>query len=102
MLVVEIDVIDAETLEGGVKGLLDVLGLAADAPVSGVVFLAEVGEFGCEKDLVTALDVGGVEEVDAEIECAEDGCGGFFVVALTVDLAHAHATESHAGDDRAL
>ena len=46
-----------------------------------------------------AVDVGGVKEVDAEIERAEDGGGGLLVVALAVELAHTHAAETHAGDD---
>ncbi len=117
VLVVEVDVVDAEALEGCVAGGFDVLWLAADGPVGWVFFFADVGEFCCEEDLVAAwadgfadqlfvvadaVGVGGVEEVDSEIERAEEGCGRLFVVALAVELAHAHATESHAGDDCAL
>ena len=117
VLVVEVDVIDAETLQGGVAGLLDVLRFAGDGPEAGIIFLADVGELGREEDLVTArfdgaadellvvtdtVHVGGVEEVAAEVECAEDGGGGFSIVALAVELTHTHAAETHAGDDCAL
>ena len=90
MLVVEVDVVETETFEAGVAGLADVLGFTRDAPEGGVVFLAEVGELGGEEDLVAAgldgsadelfvvaeaVDVSGVEEVDAEVERAEQGGG---------------------------
>ena len=42
------------------------------------------------------------KKVDAEIERAQHRGGGFVVVALAVELAHPHAAETHAGDDRAL
>ena len=86
-------------------------------PVGRVVLLADVGEFGGEEDFVAAgadrladqlfvvadaVGVGGVEEVDAQIERAEEGRGGFCVVALAVEFAHAHAAKTHAGDDCAL
>ncbi len=117
VLVVEIDVIEAEALERSIAGLADVLGLARDAPEGGVFSFAEIGELGGEKDFVAAgldgvadqlfvvahaVDVGGVEEGDAEVERAKEGGGGLFVVAFAVELAHAHAAETLAGDDGAL
>ena len=41
------------------------------------------------------VHVGGVEEVDAELERAVDRGDRLGVVASAVELAHAHAAESH-------
>src|ERR1700745_1786701 len=49
-----------------------------------------------------AVGVRGIEKIDAEVKRAEDCSGGVCVVALAVEFAHAHAAESHAGDDCAL
>jgi organic hydroperoxide reductase OsmC/OhrA len=80
-------------------------------------FLADVGEFRREEDFVAAaadcfadqlfvvadrVGVRGIEKIDAEVKRAEDCGGGFCVVALAVEFAHAHAAESRAGDDCAL
>src|SRR6185369_3068096 len=117
MLVVEIDVIDAEAFQRGVAGSTNVFPLATYSPVARVLFLTNVGELGSEEYLVAtiadrlsdqffivahSIDICSVQKVDPEIECAEDGGSGFFVVALAVEFAHAHASESHTGDDCAL
>src|SRR5580658_4486427 len=54
--------------------------------------------------LVVADSVGvrRIQKRDAQIECAQNRCGGFFVIPLAVEVAHPHAAEPHAGDDRAL
>ena len=77
VLVVEVDVVDAQALQRGVAGRAHVLRLAADLPEARIFFLADVGELRGEKDLVApardgladqlfvvadAVDVGGVEE----------------------------------------
>src|SRR6185369_9922602 len=102
MLVVEIDVIDAKALQGGIAGSTNVFRLATYSPVARVLFLANIGELGSEEYLVAtiadrlsdqlfvvahSIDICSVEEVDSEIECAEDGGSGFFVVALAVEFA---------------
>ena len=46
VLVVEVDVVNAEALEGGVAGGVDVFGFAADGPVGGIILFPDVGEFG--------------------------------------------------------
>ena len=51
---------------------------------------------------VRAVDVGGVQEVDAELERAVDGGDRLVVVAGAVELGHAHAAEAEGGDGRAL
>ena len=92
-------------------------GLPLIPKTEGSSFLRRNGEFGGEENLVAAaangfadehfvvadaVSVGGVEEIYAEIESAEEGGCGFGVVALAVKFAHAHAAESHAGDEGAL
>ncbi len=46
------------------------------------------------------VDVGGVEEGDAELERAMDGGDRLAVVALAVEVGHAHAAEREGGDFR--
>ena len=79
--------------------------------------VADVAELGGEHDLVApapdrladellvrerAVHVGGVEEVDAEVERAVDGRDGLGVVAAAVELGHAHAAEAEGGDGEAI
>ena len=87
VLVVEVDVVDAEPLQRGVARGPDVVGAAVDADPA-AVGVALVAELGGELDLVAAagdgladellvgeraVHVGGVEEGHAEVERAVDG-----------------------------
>src|SRR5262249_34973187 len=49
-----------------------------------------------------AVDVGRVEEVDARIERRGDGGERFGLVRRAVELAHAHAAETHHGKGEAF
>ena len=77
------------------------------------LLVADVAELGGEHDLVAAVldrpadellvgeravHVGGVEEVDAEVEGAVDRGDRLGVVAAGVEVGHAHAAESEGGD----
>jgi hypothetical protein len=112
VLVVEVDVIDAEPPEGCVARLVDVLRRSVDAEV-GPALVADVAELGGEHDLVTtpldcladepfvgerAVHVGGVEEGDAEVEGAMDRRDRLCIVAPGVEVGHAHAAEAEGGD----
>jgi hypothetical protein len=44
------------------------------------------------------IDVGGIEKIDAELDCAVDGRNRLTVVAGAIKLRHAHATEADDGD----
>ncbi len=116
VLVVEVDVVDAEALEAGVAGLANVFGPAVDAEEF-AVGAAHVAELGGENDAVAAVadgaadellvasgavHVGGVEEVDAGVEGAVDDGDGFGVVGGSVELRHAHAAEAERGDVEAV
>ena len=107
VLVVEVDVIDAQPGKGSVAGGPHVFGTAVDSdPAS--VRAALVAELGGEDDLVTpagdssadkhlvregAVHVGGVQEVDTDLESPVDRCDRLLVVARPVRLAHPHAAE---------
>ncbi len=95
MLVVEVDVLDAETLKRGVAGLMHVLGIAAHAQALAVL-TPHVGELGRQHDLVAAtvdgpadealvgeraVHVGRVEQGHAELQRAMDGGDRLLVVA---------------------
>ena len=112
VLVVEVDVVDAEPLQRGVARGADVLRAAVDAD-PGAVGEPLVAELGGELDLVAAagdrladqllvgeraVHVGGVEEGHAEVERAVDGGEAGRLVGAAVELRHAHAAEAERGD----
>ena len=89
-----------------------VVGLAADAAPERVVGIADDAELGGDDDAVApaldgladqdlvgvrAVDVGGVEQRDAEIEGAMDRGDAFGLVGRAVELGHAHAAEAEGG-----
>jgi hypothetical protein len=107
VLVIKVYVVDPEPLQAGVAGLLDVLGAAIHAdPVA--LLVAHVAELGGEHDLVTAVansasdellvvpspvNIGGIEEIDPEFQCAVNGLDRLFIVRGAIKLGHAHAAE---------
>ena len=108
VLVVEVDVVDAEPLQRGVARLAHVLRLAVDAEEAAVL-AALVAELRGEHDLVAAagdraahellvgeraVHVGGVEEDDPELERPVDGGDGLVLVGGAVELGHPHAAEA--------
>ena len=111
MLVVQIDDIDAESLEGSVARSLHVFRPTAHGPERRIVLFADIAELGGEKDTVAlaansfanellivanAVHIRGVEKVDAKFDRAMDGRGRPGIVSLAVELAHAHAAKAHA------
>ena len=111
MLVVQVDVVGAEPLERRVARALHVVGPAVDAePLP--VLVALVAELGGEHHLVAAaldgaahqplvgvrpVDVGRIEEVDAEVERAVNGRDRLVVVPAGVEVGHPHAPEAEGG-----
>jgi hypothetical protein len=106
VLVVQIDVIDAEPLEARIACLPHVLGLAVD-PALAVHHRDR--ELGREHDLVAlaldrladedlvgvrAVHVRGVEQRDAELERAVDDLCRLVVVARAIERRHPHAPET--------
>ena len=116
VLVVEIDVVDAQAAERSVARLMHVLGIAAHAqPLA--VRPPHVAELGGEHHLVAAtsdgathellvreraVHVGRVEEVHAQLERSLDRRDRLRLVALAVELGHAHAAESERGHRQSL
>ena len=116
VLVVEVDVVEAEPAQRVVARLLDVLGPAVHAAVRRVVS-ADDAELGGQHDLVApvgdraadqllvgaaAVHVGGVEEAHAQLERAVDRRDRFGVVALAVELGHPHAAQPLGGCGQSL
>jgi len=58
VLVVEVDVVDAEALQRGFGGLLDVLGAAVEAARGRIVGVADDPELRGQDDLVAAIGDG--------------------------------------------
>ena len=111
MLVVEVDVVDAEPLQRGVARLLHVLRVAAH--LARAVVVADVAELRREDDLfaavadrltdellvrAAAVHVGRVEEVDPELESALDRRDRLALVGRSVELRHPHASEAEGRD----
>jgi hypothetical protein len=113
VLVVEVDVVGAEALQRVLARLLDVLGAPVGGAAARVGGIADDPELRGQHDLVAAIgdrapdealvcvravDVGGVEEVDAQLDGAMDHGDRLVVVARAVELGHAHAAQAEGGD----
>ena len=111
VLVVEVDVVSPQTPERAFDSGADVRWAAVEVP--GVAGVRDEAELGCEHDLVAAVldgpadqllvvvgpvDLGGVEESDAEVECAVDRTDGLGFVGDAVRAGHAHGAEADARD----
>src|SRR5713101_5504419 len=114
MLVVEIDGLNAESLEAPIARGTDVLRFAADAANIWIGFAANDAEFRSDEILVALsagsaadqlfvvavpIHVRGVEEIDAKFESAVNRGHGLSVVATAVKVRHTHATEAKGGDE---
>ena len=115
MLVVQVDVLDAQPVQRRVAGRADILRAAVDRPAA--VRPPLVPELGGQHHLVpAALDgpadqplvgegavrVGRVEESHAQVEGAVDGGHRLLVIPRAVGLAHAHAAQTQFGHVHAL
>src|SRR5258708_6129551 len=113
VLVVEVDVLDAQPFQTSLAGSLHIVWLAVDAAGIGIAGIADNSELCGQHDLIAlALDrasdeffilvwpvnVGGVEEVNAEFERSVNGRDRFGVIASGVKLRHAHTAEAESGN----
>jgi len=110
--VVQVDVVHAEPEQRRLAGPLDVAvlapvgalavaGAAVDAELGGQLDLvAAAGDGPADQDLVVAgpVNVGGVDEGDAEVQGPADGGDRLVPVGPAVELAHPHAAEALRGD----
>ena len=113
VLVVEVDVVGAQPLERALERLPDVLRRAVEAAPGGAVGLRLDAELGGDDDLVAAageraaeqllvvvraVQLGGVEEGDAELDRPVQRGDRLVGVGLAVEGGHAHAAEAEGGD----
>src|SRR6267378_5397744 len=113
MLVIKVDVFDAQPLQTSLAGSLHIVGLAVDAAGIGIAGIADNSKLCGQHDLVALaldrasneffilvgpVDVSGVEEVNAEFERSVNGRDRFGVIAAGVKLRHAHAAEAEGGN----
>jgi hypothetical protein len=109
--VIEVDGLDAEALQRGLAGSRHIVGTAIDAdPALGFRHLAELGgqhhrvaeapDDPADQLFVVpaAVDVGGVEQGDAEFDRLLERGGGLRIVALVVTGGHGHAAEPDGGN----
>ena len=112
VLLVEVDGLDAEAAQARLTRLAHVLGAAVDARRA-AVGVGHEPELGREHDLVAAVadgaahellvvpgavDVGGVEQVDAEVERAVDRRDAVGLVRAAVRAGHRHAAQADRRD----
>src|SRR5438874_646219 len=109
MLIVEIDSVDAESLQRSFAGLSYVLRLAVHSKKCAGLRIAHVSELGGDDDLIApsldcapdqlfvgvrAVYVGGIEQVDPQLDSAVDGGNRLLVVARSIKIGHSHAAKS--------
>jgi hypothetical protein len=109
---VDVDVVDAEALEGVREGGFDGGGARVEAE-KGAIGAALRSEFDRDEDLVAdetestanehlivahVVEVAGVNQVDAGVDGGMDGGDAFGFVGGAVDTAHAHAAEGDGED----
>src|ERR1700682_443139 len=113
MLVIEVNVLDAQPLQTSIAGLLHVVGLTADAAGIRIAGITDNPELCSQHDLVAlaldrspdelfvfvwSVDVGRIEKINAEFERAMNSRDRFGVIATGVKLRHAHAAEAEGGN----
>jgi hypothetical protein len=113
VLVIEVDIIDAEPSQARLAGAADVIRFSVNISRCEIFEVALITEFRCEDDFVApsfngladqffvferAVHVGGVEQGDAEVKGAMNGRDGFALIARAIKFGHAHATESERRD----
>src|SRR5215471_5397701 len=113
MLVIEVDGVDAESIQAGVATGTDILRLTADAANIGIGAIANNGELGskenfvaavanglADQDLVVAVavDIGSIQEIDAQFDGAMDCGDRFGVVARAIKFRHAHTPKAKWGN----
>jgi hypothetical protein len=115
VLVVEVDPVGGQALEGAFDGRVDV-GRAVVEGAGSAPGMGHEAELGGDQDVVAsgrdrvaddflaverAVDLGGVDVGDAEVECAVDGVDGLGVVQAAaggVGAGHGHGTQADPGD----
>ena len=115
MLVIQIDHCNAEPLQAGLAASAHVFRLAAHAAHVRVGAVAHDAVLRGEKYLFTAIangladenfvvavaiDVGGVQEIDAEFNGAVNRGDGFGVVPRAIKFRHAHAAKAQGRNER--
>ena len=108
VLVVEVNVVDPQSLERAFAGHAHMLRPAVDAASALAVCTTHESKFGGDIHLVAsiancianqflilerAIGIGGIEEIDSQFQCPVNGRDRFCVVSRTIGIAHAHATE---------
>jgi hypothetical protein len=117
MLVVQVNVLQAEPAQRRVAGCEHVVGPPVDPARLGIVGVADDPELGGENHLVTAIgdraadqqligvraiDVRRVEEIDAEVERVVDGGDRLALIGRAVELRHAHGAQPFGRDRQSL
>src|SRR6266404_4977862 len=114
MLIIKIDAVNFEPSQTSFARTFHVFGFAVDAAKLRFLWIAQDPKLRCDDHLVAMsfdsapeqlfvrvrpVDVGRVEERNAELERALNGGERFFIVASAIKVGHAHATESDCGND---
>src|ERR1035441_4665517 len=116
MLIIKVDLPDSEPLQTRITTLADIFGPAVHAEKL-ALFITDISKLGGQDHLVTAalyrptheffidpatIHVGGVEEVDAQIECPMNRGNGFLVVTRSIEFRHSHAAQAQCRHGQSL
>src|SRR5580698_4258527 len=111
MLIIEVDLFDAEALERGVASRPYVFGPSVD--LASTIGMADDSEFGRDDHaipnrpelapdqfliVIRPIHVRGVEKIDSQFERTMERRNRFGIVARSVEFRHAHASESKFGN----
>jgi hypothetical protein len=109
VLVIQIDVVYAETTQAGFAGRAHIVWFPTHTAHLGIRGIAHDAKLGRQHDPVAlafdrlpnqflvrvrAIHVRGIEKVDAQFQRAMDGCDRFIIVAPAVKLRHSHAAQT--------
>jgi hypothetical protein len=109
VLIIEVDHLDSEPFQARFTSRAHVLGLTTDAAHMRTGGIADNRKFRCQEYLVAAaanriadqnlvvavpVNIGCIQEVDAQFECAVNRGDGFRVVAAAIEFRHSHTAQT--------
>src|SRR5712675_2866689 len=116
MLVIEIDGFNVEASQTCFAGGANIFRSTVDSDKL-ALGITNITEFRGKDHLITSsfdspsdqlfirerpVNVSSVEKVDAQLQCAMNRGNGFLVIAVSVEVRHPHAAQSHSGNLESL
>jgi len=117
VLVVKVDSLYAEPPQASLAGFAYIIGPSVHAACRRIVRIANDAELGRDDDLIApvldgladqilvgewAVGVGSIEKIDAELDRAMNSRNRLAIIARTIEIRHAHASEPNGRDFESL